>query len=116
VTIESARALASGGYDWGRKLAVQLTPEEMPEAIAVLMNLSSAVRFGQHGGQRDKFVELRRQDGGMVVVTGQTGTAYAVPVNASMLYYLLALFAQAMAGGLPSQSMAEVLALVKATH
>ena len=61
VTIESARALGSaasdghrsrggsGGYDWGHKLTVQLTPEEMPGAMAVLMNLCPSVRLGQHG-------------------------------------------------------------------
>ena len=117
VTVESARALASGGgYDWGRKLTVQLTPEEMPGAIAVLMNLSASVRFGQHGADRDKFVELRRQEGGMVIVTGQGSTAYAVPVKTGTLYYLLGLFAQAMAEGLESRSIAEVLALVKASQ
>ncbi|MDH6186782.1 hypothetical protein [Polaromonas sp. CG_23.6] len=122
VTIESARALGkdgsdgSGGYDWGRKLTVQLTPEEMPGAMAVLMNLSASVRFGQHGAARDKFVELRRQDGGMVLVTGQGSAVYAVPVKTGQLYYLLGLFAQAMARGLPGGSVAEVLALVKASQ
>jgi len=116
VTVESARALAGGGYDWGRKLAVQLTPEEMPAAIAVLMNLSSSARFGQHGVDRDKFVELRRQEGGLVVVTGQAGSVYAVPVRTATLYYLLSLFARAMARDLPGNTIADVLALVKASH
>ena len=116
VTIESPRALPGGGYDWGRKLAVQLTPEEMPAAIAVLMSLSESARFAQHGAQRDKFLELRRQAGGLVVVTGQGGAVYAVPVKACALYYLLSLFARAMAEGLPTRSVAEVLALVKASQ
>ncbi|WP_293637166.1 hypothetical protein [Polaromonas sp.] len=119
VTIESARALGSGGsggYDWGHKLTVQLTPEEMPGAMAVLMNLYPSVRFGQHGAARDKFVELRRQDGGMVLVTGQGSAVYAVPVKTPQLYYLLGLFARAMAQGLPGGSVAEVLALVKASQ
>lgn len=116
VTIESARALPGGGYDWGRKLAVQLTPEEMPAALAVLMNLAESVRFGQHGAQRDKFVELRRQAGGLLVVTSQGGAAYAVPVRTGALYYLLALFARAIAQGLPGGSVAEVLALVRASQ
>ena len=117
VTIESARALAgASGYDWGRKLTVQLTPEEMPTAIAVLMNLSELACFGQHGAQRDKFIELRRQAGGLVVVTGQGGAVYAVPVKTGTLYYLLGLFARAMAQGLPGASLAEVLALVKASQ
>ena len=125
VTIESARALVSGGnggsggsggYDWGQKLTVQLTPEEMPGAVAVLMNLSPSVRFGQHGAARDKFVELRRQDGGMVLVTGQGSAVYAVPVKTGQLYYLLGLFARALAQGLPGGSVAEVLALVSASQ
>ena len=65
VTIESARALPGGCYDWGRKLTLQLTPEEMPVAIGVLRNLTESARFGQHGAQRDKFIELRRQAGGL---------------------------------------------------
>jgi hypothetical protein len=116
VTVESARALPGGGYEWGCKLTVQLTPEEMPSAIAVLMNLSPSARFGQHGADRDKFVELRRQEGGMVVVTGQGRSVYAVPVKTGTLYYLLKLFARAMAQGLPGGSVAEVLALVKASQ
>lgn len=116
VTVESARALPGGGYDWGCKLTVQLTPEEMPSAIAALMNLSPSARFGQHGPDRDKFVELRRQEGGMVVVTGQGRSVYAVPVKTATLYYLLKLFARAMAQGLPGGSIAEVLALVKASQ
>lgn len=117
VTIESARALPdASGYDWSHKLMVQLTPEEMPQAMAVLMNLSASARFGQHGPDRDKFVELRRQEGGLVVVTGQGGAVYAVPVKTGSLYYVLALFSRAMARGLPGSSVAEVLALVKAAH
>ena len=116
VTVESARALPGGGYDWGRKLSVQFTPEEMPSAIAVLMNLCPSARFGQHGPDRDKFVELRRQEGGMVVVTGQGSSVYAVPVKTGTVYYLLKLFARAMAQGLQGGSIAEVLALVKASQ
>lgn len=117
VTIESARALPdASGYDWGNKLMVQLTPEEMPLAAAVLMNLSPSARFTQHGAERDKFVELRRQEGGVVLVTGQGGVIHAVPVRTGVLYYLLSLFCRAMARGLPGSSVAEVLALVKAAH
>jgi hypothetical protein len=117
VTIESARALPdASGYDWANKLTLQLTPEEMPLAAAVLMNLSASARFTQHGAERDKFVELRRQEGGVVLVTGQGGAIHAVPVKTGVLYYLLSLFCRAMARGLPGSSVAEVLALIKAAH
>jgi hypothetical protein len=117
VSIDSAHALGSGGgYAWERKLVIQLTPEEMPAAIAVLMNLSPSARFGQHGVERDKFVELRRQADGLVVVTGQGSSVYAVPVRPAAVYYLLGLFARAMARGMPGAGLAEVLALVKASQ
>jgi hypothetical protein len=117
VSIDSAHALGSGGgYAWERKLVIQLTPEEMPAAIAVLMNLSPSARFGQHGVERDKFVELRRQADGLVVVTGQGGSVYPVPVRPAAVYYLLGLFARAMALGLPGAGLTDVLALVKASQ
>ncbi|UUZ66574.1 hypothetical protein LP417_34050 (plasmid) [Polaromonas sp. P1-6] len=116
VTIESARALAGGGYDWGRKLVVQLTPEEMPAAMGVLMGLENAIKFAQHGSNRDKFVELRRQDGGIMIVTGQRSTIYAVPVRAATVYYLLDLFCKALAIGDARRSVADVLALARGIH
>lgn len=113
VTIESARALPASGYDWGRKLMLQLTPEEMPAAMAVFMGLVPATKFGQHGADRDKYMEIRHQEGGMVIVTGQSGVAYAVPVKSSAIYYVLDLFCSAMVQGRENRSIADVLALVR---
>lgn len=113
VTIESARALGTGGYDWRRKLVIELTPEEMPAAMAVLMGLRETVKFGLHGTQRDKFIELRRQENGLLVVTGQAGANYAVPVRSSAVYYLLNLFCQAMAKGINGGSISDVLVLMR---
>lgn len=115
VTIESAHALlGTSGYDWDNKLTLQLTPEEMPQATAVLMNLSASARFRRDDAEHGKFAELRRQESGLVLVTGQGGAVHAVPVKAGALYYLLSLFCRAMARGLPGSSVAEVLALVEA--
>ncbi|CAN5266910.1 hypothetical protein BH10PSE16_BH10PSE16_20510 [soil metagenome] len=77
VSIDSAHALgAGGGYAWERKLVLQLTPEEMPAVIATLMGLTPSVRFGHHGANRDKFVEVRSQEGGLVIVTGERALSY----------------------------------------
>lgn len=117
VTIESASALPdASGYDWDNKLTLQLTPEEMPLATAVLMNLSASARFGRDGAERGKFAELRRQESGLVLITGQGGAVHAMPVKAGALYYLISLFCRAMARGLPGSSVAEVLALVEASN
>ena len=119
VSIDSAHALPSGeGYDWARKLVIQLTPEEMPGLIATLMGLTPSVRFGHHGANRDKFVEVRRQEGGLVIVTGEKSLSYPVPVPTATLYYVLDLFCRAMAmqGDKPRRSVSDVLMLVKSAY
>ena len=121
VSIDSAHAHgAGGGYAWERKLVLQLTPEEMPAVIATLMGLTPSVRFGHHGAGRDKFVEVRRQDGGVVIVTGEKALSYSVPVPSATLYYVLDLFCRAMSMGMeedkPGRSVADVLMLVRSAN
>ena len=121
VSIDSAHALgAGGGYAWERKLVIQLTPEEMPAVIATLMGLTHSVRLGHHGAVRDKFLEVRRQDGGLVMVTGEKALSYSVPVPTATLYYVLDLFCRAMSMGTeenkPGRSVADVLMLVRSAH
>ena len=117
VSIDSAHVLsAGGGYAWERKLVLQLTPEEMPAVIATLMGLTPSVRFGHHGADRDKFVEVRRQEIGLVIVTGDKALSYAVPVPVATACYVLDLFCRAMAMAAPGRSVADVLMLVKSAH
>ena len=117
VSIDSAHALGtSGGYAWERKLVLQLTPEEMPAVIATLMGLTPTVRLGHHGADRSKFVEVRRQEGGLVIVTGEKTLSYSVPVPMASVYYVLDLFCRAMAMSTPGLSASDVLMLVKSAH
>ena len=117
VSIDSAHVLsAGGGYAWERKLVLQLTPEEMPAVIATLMGLTPSVRFGHHGADRDKFVEVRRQESGLVIVTGDKALSYAVPVPVATACYVLDLFCRSMTMAAPGRSVADVLMLVKSAH
>ena len=117
VSIDSAPVLGSGaGYAWERKLVLQLMPEEMPAVIATLMGLMPLVRFGRHGANHAKFIEIRHQEGGLVIVTGERALSYPVPVPSGTVYYVLDLFCRAMAINMPGRSVADVLMLVKSTH
>ena len=117
VSIDSAHALGSGaGYDWAHKLVLQLTPEEMPGLIATLMGLTPSVRFSHHGANRDKFLEVRRQEGGLVIITGEHAAVYPVPVPSGTVYYVLDLFCRAMAMNGAGRSASDVLMLVKSAH
>ena len=121
VSIDSAHALSAGaGYAWECKLVVQLSPEEMPAVIATLMGLTPSVRYGHHGAERSKFIEVRRQEGGLAIVTGEKALSYSVPVPTAAVYYVLDLFCRAMAMSMgvdqPGRSVSDVLMLVKSAH
>ncbi|MFZ3139155.1 hypothetical protein [Polaromonas sp.] len=90
----------------------------MPAVVATLIGITPSVRFGHHGATQAKFIELRRQEGGLVLVTGEHAAIYSVPVPTATLYYVLDLFCRAMAmeGDKPVRSVSDILALVKAAH
>ncbi|MDB5744930.1 MAG: hypothetical protein JWR68_3245 [Polaromonas sp.] len=117
VSIDSAHSLGAGaGYDWQRKLVLQVTPEEMPALVATLMGITPSSRFGHHGATQAKFIELRRQEGGLVIVTGEHASVYSVPVPTASIYYVLELFCRAMRADGSGRSVSDILALVKAAH
>lgn len=126
VSIDSAAAhgthgthsTTGGTYAWEHKLVIQLTPEEMPAIVATLMGITPSARFGNHGADKSKFIEVRRQEGGLVIVTGDKAGSYSVPVPTRTAYYVLDLFCRAMSmakDGL-GRSTSDVLALVRAVH
>ena len=63
--IEAARMLnpAERTYDWGKKVAVQLTPTELQVVAMVLFGMLPSCRFSNHGPEQDKWFEIVNQDG-----------------------------------------------------
>jgi len=116
ITIDSAHALLGSGYDWQRKLVLQLTPEEMPAIIATLIGITASVKFGQHGVDHSKYIEVRRQESGIALVTGDHGVNFPVPVPTATVYYLVDLFCRALAMSTPGRPVSDILALVKSAH
>ena len=115
---QSTHSTTGGTYAWERKLVIQLTPEEMPAIVATLMGITPSARFGNHGADKSKFIEVRRQEGGLVIVTGDKAASYSVPVPTRTAYYVLDLFCRAMsmAKDGSGRSASDVLALVRAVH
>lgn len=115
VVIESAHP-APPGFDWENKLSIQLTPEEMPEVIAVLLGIRKEAIFSNHGTDRNKSVTFRNQDNGILIVTSRRSSKYSVPVKTSVVYYLLDLFCRAMVEGSPGRSTSDVIATVRGVY
>lgn len=116
VVIESAQATPQGGFDWDKKLSIQLTPEEMPEVIAALLGIVKEATFSNHGTDRNKTVTFRNQEGGLQLVTSRRSTTYPVPVKTPVIYYLLDLFCRAMCEGRPNRSTSDVITMVRGIY
>ena len=87
---------------------------KMPAVIATLIGLPPSVRFGHHGADRAKFIKVRRQEGGLVIVTGEHSVCYPVPVPAGTVHYVLNLSCRAMT--MPGRSVSDVLMLIRSAY
>ncbi|MDZ5458643.1 hypothetical protein [Azohydromonas lata] len=111
--LEVAGALAERRYDWEHKIAVQLTARELPAFAAVMLNLLPQLQAQGHGALNDKWFELRRQSGGVLVRVGQARRGFAVPVGAGDLYELTLLALDALKANAPQADTAQVMAALQ---
>jgi hypothetical protein len=111
--LEVAPALAERRYDWEHKIAVQLTARELPAFAAVMLNLLPHLQAQGHGFANDKWFELRRQSGGVLVRVGQGRRGSAVPVTAGDLYELTLLALDALKANAPQADTAQVMAALQ---
>jgi hypothetical protein len=111
--LEVAGALSERRYDWEHKIAVQLTARELPAFAAVMLNLLPQLQAQGHGVLNDKWFELRRQSGGVLVRVGQARRGFAVPVGAGDLYELTLLALDALKANAPQADTAQVMAALQ---
>jgi hypothetical protein len=111
--LEVAGALSERRYDWEHKIAVQLTARELPAFAAVMLNLLPQLQAQGHGALNDKWFELRRQSGGVLVRVGQARRGFAVPVGAGDLYELTLLALDALKANAPQADTAQVMAALQ---
>ncbi|NML16804.1 hypothetical protein [Azohydromonas caseinilytica] len=112
--LEVAPALAERRYDWEHKIAVQLTARELPSFAAVLLNLLPQLQAQGHGFSNDKWFEVRRQAGSVLVRVGQGRRGCAVPVAAGDLYDVTLLALDALRANAPQADTAQVMAALQA--
>lgn len=96
VRIEGAQGKEGRAYDWVNKVVIQLTAEELHQAAAVVLGMSDRMVASHHGDSRDKRVELRREQGSIMVRITRTGFSVAVAVGADHLYKVGLLFVRAL--------------------
>lgn len=119
VAIDGAVATAPRNYDWGNKIRIQLTKQELPMVAAVLIGAQPQCTFKSHGPQKDKGIELVRQDGGKIYIKvfgGNGQGVRGVPVMPSDLFYVTSLVLRQLLASMPGGNINDVLALLWATQ
>ncbi len=114
--VEAALAVAPRTYDWERKLALQLTREELPLVTATLLGLRSHCECKNHGPDHDKGLEIVHQGTRLFVRVFQKDQGVrAVPVGPADSYYLAALGLRQLRQAAPWLTDQGVLAALKLT-
>lgn len=82
VMVESAakNQTESKQYNWREKTSIQITKQELPHFIMVMLGLINHCKFDSHGAANDKGFEIERQQKNLFFKTFARGALHPVPV------------------------------------
>lgn len=93
VALDGALATAPRKYDWENKIRIQMTRQELPAVLAVLLGYSPSCRFSNHGADKTKGFSIERQPGKFFVnVMQKDRPLVAVPMTDQDAFYVTGLF------------------------
>jgi hypothetical protein len=104
---------STGGYNWARKIALQLQEHEVVELLGVLRGGRENATFGHHGTARDKTLRIDAQagKGGFYVNLRQGSDSRGVPVPQMHSFGIVALAVVVLRAAYPQFSSDEILAM-----
>lgn len=115
VFIDAAEAKQPRQYDWGSKITVMLTPEEMIVVLAVVTGEVPSASFRHHGGAKDKWIQFQHQGPNVFLKVGQANTVRAVPLGPADAFKFASLLTAQIKCNVPDGARAEVTYLVRST-
>ena len=115
IQIEMAKAIGTRRYDWDHKIVFRLTLRELPVFAAVLLGHSPFLIAGNHGPGNDKFLEMRDQsDGGIImIILKQCKRVVALPIAAEEVFALGSMAFKALQRNAPHLDASAVSRLVE---
>ncbi|MDY0269939.1 hypothetical protein [Trichloromonas sp.] len=114
ICIEAADATGPRQYDWGKKIRVQLTRDEVPIATAVLFGWLPRCEYRNHGEDNSKGFSLEDQGDKLFMrVFARGRQVKAVPIPPEDAFYLAQLFLGQMKKNAPGLSGGEILTTLR---
>lgn len=118
--VEAAQRGQGGGYDWGRKIILQLKEAETIQLLCVLRGWIDRLEVANHGQARDKRMTLRRQENGpgFLLSVRQSGEARVVPIPPFECHRIVAMALQVLQTNNPALTADMIADMAKdfATH
>lgn len=114
--VELAGGLPGTGgrrFDWANKVALQLTPSELPLFVATVMRWAPDCVFTNHGTARNKSLRVENQDGKIYFAISEGGDGHAMPVADRDRYGLSMLCAIALQRNHPDTGAQLALNMIK---
>lgn len=114
VCIEAADATGPKQYDWGNKIRVQLTRDELPVTMAVLFGWLPRCEYKNHGEDNSKGFSLEDQGDKLFMrVFARGRQVKAVPIPPEDAFYLAQLFLGQLKKNAPGLSGGEILTTLR---
>lgn len=114
VRIEAAESVQRRGYDWGAKIAIQLTSRELPLVLATLLQLIPMYEGKGHGVDNEKWFRLENQPGKVFLSVNARGKSpRGVPIPPGDAYDVSTLMIEQMLSNSPFLGTDAMLALVR---
>jgi len=93
VALDAASAIGPKQYDWGHKIRLQLTRNELPATLCVLVGYGPRAEFKNHGPANDKGFSIEHQgDKFFVRVWAKDQGVKAVPLSREDAFHVAGLF------------------------
>lgn len=116
IRLEGAKAIRPKQYNWGEKIAIQMTTAELPIVAQVFLGLRESCEFKNHGEASDKGFSVARQEKGLFVRVFSSKGVCAVPVGAPDAYYFGSLVLAQLKKNSFGLEGAELLAMIRGAN
>lgn len=117
IAIDGAPATEPRKYDWGRKIRIQLTTDELMVFTAVMYGLLPSADFKNHGPQNNKGFSIQRQQGkffAKVMQSGDNSGMYAVPIEPADAFQISTLCVRQMRKNYPWMGSNDIVTALRA--
>ncbi|MFL1479932.1 hypothetical protein [Pseudomonas grimontii] len=114
VRIEAAECIESRKFNWGDKIAIQVSMRELPQLLATLMRYQQSFTGKGHGENNEKWFTVENQPGKVFLSVHSKGrAARALPVLPGDIFNITAIILGQMMKNTPHLSCDNLLTLIK---